>query len=190
MTTTLNPRSHALLPGVAGTSALAHLISAEPARVDWHLGSLMIWHVTSAESGGLLSLGEVVVRPGNEPPMHVHAREDETWFVLEGSVIFQRGHERLRAEAGTALLMPRGIPHGFAVQSPAARMIHMYTPGGLEEAFFAVGTPAPAREMPPAPAGPPDAAMEDRLRKVYGDLGVTFVGPPLSVLLAAEAPRG
>jgi mannose-6-phosphate isomerase-like protein (cupin superfamily) len=151
------------------------------------MGSLMIWHVTSAESAGGLSLGEVVVRAGGEPPMHVHAREDEVWFVLEGSVLFQRGHERLLAGPGTAVMLPRGIPHGFAVRSEQARILHAYTPAGLEEAFRALSTPAPAPQLPPAPLLPPDDAELARAVEVYGAHGVTFVGPPLAALLAAEA---
>lgn len=162
-------------------------VEPQPAAVDWHLGSLMIWHVMATDTGGQLSLGEVVVRQGAEPPMHVHAREDETWYVLEGSILFQRGHERVVAGPGTAFFLPRGVPHGFAVQTPEARILHTYTPAGLEEAFRALSTPALARELPPVPDGPPDPAMLMRLQQVYGAHGVTFVGPPLSAVLAQEA---
>lgn len=158
-----------------------------PAAVDWHLGSLMIWHLLGDESGGLISLGEVVVRAGAEPPLHVHAREDEAWFVLEGEILFQRGHERITAPAGTAVLLPRGIPHGFAVTSGVARILHLYTPAGLEQAFREVSTPAPRCELPPAPAAPPDADAQRVIARAYEARGVTFVGPPLPVILAAEA---
>lgn len=156
-----------------------------PVAVEWHFGSLMIWHLTGAETGGDLSLGEVVVRQGAEPPMHIHAREDETWYVIEGTVLFQRGHERLLAGPGSAVLLPRGIPHGFAVQSPQARILHAYAPAGLEAAFRAVSTPVPVRELPP-PAAAPDDAQLARVSEVYGALGVTFIGPPLAALLAQE----
>lgn len=162
-------------------------VTPTPNAVEWHLGSLMIWHVSATDSGGLLSLGEVVVRPGAEPPLHVHAREDETWFVLEGTVLFQRGHERILASAGDALLLPRGIPHGFAVRSDRARMLHVYTPGGIEAAFHEVSIPAPARELPPAQPAPPDAATRARIEAAYAARGVTFVGPPLPVILTGES---
>lgn len=160
-----------------------------PAAVDWHLGSLMIWHLLGDESGGLISLGEVVVRAGGEPPLHVHAREDEVWFVLEGEILFQRGHERITAPAGAAVLLPRGIPHGFAVASGVARILHMYTPAGLERAFREVSTPAPRPELPPAPAGPPDPEAQRAIAAAYEARGVTFVGPPLPAILAAEAAQ-
>lgn len=160
-----------------------------PAAVDWHLGSLMIWHLLGDESGGLISLGEVVVRAGGEPPLHIHAREDEAWFVLEGEILFQRGHERITAPPGAAVLLPRGIPHGFAVTSGVARILHMYTPAGIERAFREVSTPAPRRELPPAAAALPDAEAQRVIADAFESRGVTFVGPPLPVILAAEATR-
>ncbi len=159
---------------------------ASPATIvpEWHMGALLRWHVTAAESGGLITLGEALVRRGLESPMHVHAREDETWFVIDGTVVFQRGHERMRAMAGDSVFLPRGIPHGFAVESPTARLLHLYTPGGLEAAFRALSVAAPMAELPPPPAGPPDANVRRRVEETFGLHGVTFLGPPLPAVLA------
>jgi len=63
----------------------------------------------------------------------VHAREDEAFFVIDGEVLFQRGLERITARAGDAVLLPRGIPHGFAIRSETARMILVFTPAGLAD---------------------------------------------------------
>jgi hypothetical protein len=81
--------------------------------------------------------------------------------------------------------LPRGIPHGFMVQTPVARILHAYTPAGLEDAFRALSTPALGRS--PLPDRPPDPEVLARMPEVYGAHGVTFVGPPLSVVLAQEA---
>ncbi len=134
----------------------------------------MLWHVAADETGGALTVGEAWVRPGSEPPLHIHAREDETWYILEGTVLFQRGMERITRGPGESIVLPRGIPHGFAVQTPAARILHIYTPGGLESAFESLSCPEPA---PIVPA---------QAEAVFGDRGVTFVGPPLPVILASE----
>ncbi len=134
----------------------------------------MLWHVAADETGGALTLGEAWVRPGSEPPLHIHAREDETWYILEGTVLFQRGMERIACGPGESIVLPRGIPHGCAVQTPAARILHLYTPGGLESAFQSLSGPEPA------PIVPAEAEA------VFGDCGVTFVGPPLPVILASE----
>ena len=83
---------------------------AHEANGEWFAGSLLHWHVVSEETGGAFALGEALIRPGGEPPLHVHAREDETFYVLEGEITFQRGHERIDAGAGDAVFMPRGRP--------------------------------------------------------------------------------
>lgn len=148
---------------------------------EQYLGTRMRWHVASAESGGNLSLGEVVLRPGDEPPLHIHAREDETWYVLEGAILFQRGMERIVCGAGESILLPRGVPHGFAVQTASARILHLYTPAGVEKAFRALSS---AGSEAPRAVAPADIEAE------FQRYGVVFVGPPLPVLLAQEQVRG
>lgn len=151
------------------------------APADWHLGTLMIWHVTSGQSGGAIAVGEVQVRPGCEPPMHVHANEDESWYVIEGDVLFQRGDKQFLLCAGDALFLPRHVPHGFAVCSAEARMIHAYTPGGIEEAFQAASEPATKRTLPPLPVGGPNPDQVARTLAIFATRGITVVGPPLAV---------
>lgn len=149
-------------------------------------GSRFNWHLTAEQNAGQASLAEVLVRPGAEPPLHVHAREDETYLVLEGELIFQRGLERVAAGPGAAVHLPRGLQHGFAVLSEIARVILLVTPGGLEQGFAKLAVPT-ALELPPLPAGPPSDEEAAALVEAFADNGVTFVGPPLPVLLAQEA---
>ena len=149
-------------------------------------GSRFLWHLTAEQSGGQSSLADVLVRPGAEPPLHVHAREDETYLVLEGEMTFQRGLERIVAGPGTAVHLPRGLQHGFAVHSEIARVILLVTPGGLEQGFAKLAVPTEL-ELPPLPSGPPSNDEAAALAEAFADLGVSFVGPPLPVLLAHEA---
>ena len=153
---------------------------------EWFAGSLMHWHVVSGETDGAFALGEALVRAGGEPPLHVHAREDETFYVLEGEITFQRGHERIETRPGTAVLMPRGVQHGFAVRTDTARLLQAFTPGGLKEAFRALSEPAPIDDLPPAPAGPPPRDAIEAMTGKFAEYGVEFNGPPLPVLLAAR----
>ena len=46
-------------------------------------------------------------------PLHLHHSDDEAWYVLEGTLGFVRGDERLEAPAGSAVLVPRGVAHTF-----------------------------------------------------------------------------
>src|SRR5918992_1515036 len=137
-------------------------------------GSRFTWHLTAEQNGGQSSLADVLVRPGGEPPLHVHAHEDETYLVLEGELTFQRGLERIAAGPGTA------------VHLEIARVILLVTPGGLEQAFAKLAVPTDL-ELPPVPTGPPSREEAEALSEAFADLGVTFVGPPLPVLLAQEA---
>lgn len=161
------------------------IIAGRP--IDWHFGSLLIWHVLAPENGGQLTMVETLVRAGGEPPLHVHAREDEAFYVVEGEVLFQRGLERIVAGPGQAVLLPRGVPHGFAVRSGTARMLLVFTPGGLEEAFRSVSVPADAAVLPAEAAAPPSPALLEAAGRAFANRGVTFVGPPLPALLAREA---
>jgi quercetin dioxygenase-like cupin family protein len=149
-------------------------------------GSRFTWHLTAEQNGGQSSLADVLVRPGSEPPLHVHAREDETYLVLEGELTFQRGLEHIAAGPGTAVHLPRGLQHGFAVHSEIARVILLVTPGGLEQGFAKLAVPTDL-ELPPVPTGPPSHEEAEALSDAFADRGVTFVGPPLPVLLAQEA---
>jgi quercetin dioxygenase-like cupin family protein len=154
-------------------------------RGEWFAGSLLHWPVTAHETDGTLAVGHALVRPGGEPPLHVHAREDETFYVLDGEITFQRGSERIEARPGDAVFMPRGVQHGFAVRTATASLLQVFTPGGLEDAFRSLSEPAPADELPPAPQGPPDPALVEAMIKRFADYGVEFNGPPLPVLLEA-----
>jgi quercetin dioxygenase-like cupin family protein len=153
--------------------------------MEWFAGSLLRWHVVSDETGGTFALGEALVRPGGEPPVHVHSREDETFYVLEGEITCQRGHERIDARPGDAVLMPRGVQHGFAVRTETARLLQAFTPGGLEEAFRSLSEPAAFDRLPPAPEGPPSPEAVEAMTTKFVDHGVEFTGPPLAAMPAA-----
>jgi quercetin dioxygenase-like cupin family protein len=80
---------------------------------------------------------EMLLRPGEEPPLHVHQHEDEWFYMLEGEVTFHVGGETYLGSAGAFVSLPRGIPHTFSIESPAARFLVLNTPGGFERMFEA-----------------------------------------------------
>src|SRR5215469_4580 len=86
-------------------------------------GTPLTWFndsITRKASGSEIGILEVVMSPGNEPPLHVHRNEDEWFFVLDGEVTFHVGGESHRARAGAFVSYPRGIPHTFTIESPTA----------------------------------------------------------------------
>jgi mannose-6-phosphate isomerase-like protein (cupin superfamily) len=70
------------------------------------------------------------------PPPHIHRREDETFYVLEGTCTFRLGDERITAGPGDFINVPRGMVHCFHNDgTEATRLILTFTPGGMEDFF-------------------------------------------------------
>ncbi|MCX9192915.1 cupin domain-containing protein [Carbonactinospora thermoautotrophica] len=90
-----------------------------------------------ASAGGSLSMMEITVQPGGlVAPVHVHAHEDETVFVIEGRVGVRLGDLDVEAEPGSVVFGPRGVAHSFwNAGNSTARMIMAITPGNLDRYF-------------------------------------------------------
>jgi quercetin dioxygenase-like cupin family protein len=97
--------------------------------------------LTAAESGGELTVIEDVIAPGAGPPLHVHDRENETYYVLEGEFEFTCGDDVVRGGPGTFVHAPRRIPHRYCnVGSRPGRMLFGFTPAGIEAFFTELGS--------------------------------------------------
>jgi quercetin dioxygenase-like cupin family protein len=113
------------------------------------LGATMRLIATTAGTGGRYTVIEQVTPPGWGPPRHIHSREDEIFYILDGSYELHVGDERRTVSAGASAILPRNIPHGFRnVASTPSRLIFVVTPGGLEEYFLAVAKCSPAPNPP------------------------------------------
>jgi mannose-6-phosphate isomerase-like protein (cupin superfamily) len=152
-------RGHKTRGSEAGTSKkrIAHVGPAEGVRSRQVFGELVTCKVTSDRTGGAYSLFEVTTQPGVGPPPHVHHREDECFYVLEGEYEFFSGEGIIRVGAGSLLCVPRGALHAHKnVGTGVGRLLATQTPGGLYERFFEeVG-----EEVEGHDGGPP--AFEDR----------------------------
>lgn len=124
--------------------------------------------VAGEETGGRLAIVELRERRGAGPPHHVHAREDEVVYVLEGRVTFRAGGQSLDCPAGTCLLLPRGGEHTFRVVSAEARLLVLATPAGIEGCYRELGGPDTDR------GGAPEV---ERLVATAARYGVTITGP-------------
>jgi len=116
------------------------------------VGDVYRFLATGEDTDGKYALWEAFVPPGGGPPPHVHSREEEGFYVLEGEITFVVGDRRHVATAGTFANMPVGTPHAFKNESDRpARMLISVAPAGLEAMFFEVGqSVAPgARTAPP-----------------------------------------
>src|SRR6478609_11650343 len=79
----------------------------------WALGSLYEKLVSAGETGGQLGVSIVTQPPGMASPLHVHTREAEAWFILDGTMTYVAVGKFFELAAGDFIYLPRGVPHGF-----------------------------------------------------------------------------
>lgn len=129
-------------------------------------GAVITIKVRSKETSGSYSLLESVLPAGGRVPPHVHHREDEATYVLDGELTIQCGEETIQAKAGTYVVVPRDIPQSFTnTGREACRFLTYFTPGGNEQFFEDAAELAQANKGAPPPA---DAkALHDRYGMEY-----------------------
>jgi mannose-6-phosphate isomerase-like protein (cupin superfamily) len=140
----------------------------------WFTDHLVHVHVDAEASNGRLALIDERGRRGDMPPLHVHHREDETFYVIDGEVSLFAAGRQLTLTAGQAAFAPREVPHTYRVESEEARWLVVTTPAGFESFVRTVSDPAPAEELPEAGRGP-DPAL---LARAAADVGIDILGPP------------
>jgi quercetin dioxygenase-like cupin family protein len=119
-------------------------------RSVWYMGWLMTFLATAEETEGQFALIEAVARKGNVPPPHIHHREEETFYVVEGEMTVSVGDRRIKATPGTMVIVPRHTVHSFVIESEQLRMLTLITPAGMERWFKEFSVPAEAMTLPPA----------------------------------------
>jgi mannose-6-phosphate isomerase-like protein (cupin superfamily) len=106
------------------------------------VGDVYRFLATGEDTNGKYALCEAIVTPGGGPPPHVHSREEEGFYVLEGEITFQIGDKRVVATAGMFANMPVGTLHSFKNESrKPAKLLISVAPSGLEKMFFEIGMP-------------------------------------------------
>src|SRR5262245_12461321 len=141
----------ALTAGTQTPSSKAELLHrpAATGRAFWGPGDHYTFLVTGEETGGAYFAMEALVPPGGGPPPHIHTREDETFYLLEGKVEFLLGEQTILAGPGDFVNIPRGTVHRFQnTGTDTARMILTFTPAGLEHWFEETLERAPNRVTP------------------------------------------
>ena len=132
-------------------------VRADQGEARWWFDALAVIKVTGAETGGAMTIVEMTYPRDAEAPLHVHYREDEAFWILEGSATFLVGEQTIEAGPGDYLFGPRDIPHKFTVGPEGCRMLFICTPGGnFENVVRGMSAPAQARTIPPPPDTPPN----------------------------------
>ena len=143
------------------------------AEAVWFIADLARIHVDGDGSSGAFCLIEMTQPAGDMSPLHVHHRDDETFYVLEGTLSVFAGDEHIVLEAGQAYVAPRGVPHTYRAETDV-RSLLVGTPAGFEQFVRAAGAPAEALTLPPAdrPVDP------EALARTAAEYGIEILGPP------------
>ncbi|MES2570720.1 MAG: cupin domain-containing protein [Verrucomicrobiota bacterium] len=111
------------------------------------------------QTSGAYTLFEAFVPPGGGPPPHLHTREEESFYVLEGSMTFQVETRTLTAGPGTFVQVPRGTLHAFKNNGTLpVRMLIQCAPAGFERFLAEFATELPSPESPPMAPSPEEIA--------------------------------
>lgn len=119
-------------------------------------------------NGGFTAL-ENVIAPAQGPAEHIHVREDEMYYIFDGTIRFKAAGCYFDAPAGAFMFIPRGTRHCFQnVGDKPARLLVMFAPAGMERFFEGQAA------MPP---GPPDP---ETYRQIAHAAWMEVVGPPMA----------
>ncbi len=159
------------------------VLKAGEGRSIWVTGDLYTIKASGEDTGGAFALIEAVVPPGGGPPPHVHRREDEAFYILDGELLFHADGRDIAAGAGSWVTLARGSLHHFKnVSDRPARMLIVVTPPGWSGTSWrwagrrATGMASRwphARGHRETPGGRPGVRHRDP-----GAAGMTRAGPP------------
>ncbi len=146
--------------------------SAAPPR-EWLFLGVRVTELTGPEAP--VVVGEAVLPHGASPPAHVHEDLDDSFYVLEGTMVVRCGESVTLEKAGDWVQFPRGVPHTFRVMSDSARILMVHANRSFLDAVAGIGRPATEDDEPAVSGGP----SPDELDRLMGIYGMRNVGPPM-----------
>jgi quercetin dioxygenase-like cupin family protein len=142
--------------------------TAKESPAYWLLDILWVVHATGEQTQGRYSIIEQGMPHGVGPPPHVHAFEDEAFWVMEGEMTAEVGGKTLVLGPGGMGHIPRNTVHAFKVTSKeVCHVLNYYTPAGFEQALVGCARPAARRELPPPGLDAPDSPQVVRFFHNY-----------------------
>lgn len=120
-------------------------------------------------NGDFLMFEQTSLSPKRGTPLHLHYKQDEVFFVLEGEYLFQVGEEKFTLKRGDTIFLPRNVPHAWSQLLDKGKMIVTLQPAGKLEEFFLTMS---ALKTVPSPA---------EVAKIFEDNEMKVVGPPLKI---------
>lgn len=156
---------------VDSEAGLPDMLAPDLNNSYWYIGHLISVLLSGKDTGGAFSLIHGYEIKGLEPPPHIHSREDESFYLLEGEITYKAGDKVMKAGKGNWVFLPRGIQHSFQVITEQAEVLIHLSPGGFENYFIEMSEPARELIIPPRPQGPPDVK---RIIETASRYGISF----------------
>jgi len=127
------------------------------------------------ETEGRHALMRIIVNRGAEPPAHTHSREDESYYILNGSIRYTIGEDVITVHAGEYVYLPNGVPHKFEILTEQAEVLMWISPAGLDQWFWDNSVPAPDGKQLPNPQGPPPPHVIEHFVTSLREYGVEMI---------------
>ncbi|MBC6605442.1 cupin domain-containing protein [Hymenobacter sp. BT188] len=151
-------------------------VSAGEGRLHGHMkllgvnSNIMDLKVSGKDTnGGLAIFEQTSLSPGRGTPLHVHFKQDEVFYVLDGEYYFQVGEDKYSLKTGESIFLPRQVPHAWTQVSQTGRMTVTFQPAGKLEEFFVT---LAALKTEPTP---------QEIAKIFAANEMKVVGPPLKI---------
>lgn len=137
------------------------------------MGGRAIVKATSEQTGGSYCVLELHGVKGDQPPLHVHERDDEGFYIIDGELRLHVGADTLCLGPDSCAVAPRGVPHTYLVESPHARWL--VTSNARFDHYV--------RELGQPLADPADPVIADlppleRILEASAAHGIEILGPP------------
>ena len=154
------------------STAEPYVLLPGEAELRWFGETSTFFLATGETTDGAFALVDESALQGEAVPLHRHAADVESFYVLEGELTFFVGDAPgRRATAGSFAHVPAGEVHGFRVESEHARYLILTTPRH-GEFYRAISVPAAPGSGPPA-----EPFDFSRLRELAQEYGIELVGP-------------
>ena len=164
---TTEPAGPAWRPAPVRSSIVAARDGRTPAPLNI-VGEETLVKVSAEDSDGTLAFFHLVAPPMSGPPRHVHSREDELFYVLEGELVFELDGERHTVRAGDTVYLRRGVVHTYQnFTTSDARLLIATTPGHFCNLFIELSAATPPGTMP----------SFDLIDAIATNYGITTLGP-------------
>jgi len=143
----------------------------------WYKGILGTQLAGEKETGGSFDFVDSHMRQGTEPPPHVHEREDEFMYVINGRLRVFIGRQTFEVQDGGCVFLPKEIPHAFRIESSQIHMLVQITPGGFMNALNEMARPAGRLEIPDDDVITYSHANLAKTMEVFARYGVHILSP-------------